>query len=53
MGQEASNQIDESVPPATLSERSIEAVARHISDGRARKIVALTAAGISTAAGSA
>ncbi|EFX02440.1 sir2 family histone deacetylase [Grosmannia clavigera kw1407] len=51
MGQEASSQIDESVPPVTLSERSIEAVARYIRDGRARKIVALTGAGISTAAG--
>lgn len=51
MGQEVSNQIDDSVPPQTLEARTLEAVARLIRSGRAHKIVALTGAGISTAAG--
>ncbi|KAL1891728.1 Sir2 histone deacetylase Hst2 [Sporothrix stenoceras] len=51
MGQEVSNQIDDSTPPQTLSDRSIEAVAQLILDGKAKRIVALTGAGISTAAG--
>ena len=52
MGQEVSNQVDDSTPPQTLSDRSLEAVAQLILDGKARRIVALTGAGISTAAGS-
>nr|AFS50003.1 SIR2 protein [Sporothrix schenckii]AGH06136.1 SIR2 [Sporothrix schenckii] len=51
MGQEVSNQIDESTPPQTLNDRSLEAVAQLILDGKVRRIVALTGAGISTAAG--
>ncbi|KIH91601.1 sir2 family histone deacetylase [Sporothrix brasiliensis 5110] len=51
MGQEVSSQIDESTPPQTLSDRSLEAVAQLILDGKVRRIVALTGAGISTAAG--
>ena len=41
MGQEASSPIDESVPPTTLRERSLDAVASLIQVGRARKIVVL------------
>ena len=52
MGQEVSNQVDDSVPPETLRERSLEAVAELITSGKARRIVVLTGAGISTAAGS-
>lgn len=52
MGQEVSNQVDDSTPPQTLNDRSLEAVAQLILDGKARRIVALTGAGISTAAGS-
>lgn len=39
-------------PPATLSERSLAAVADYIKSGRSKRIVVLTGAGISTAAGS-
>ncbi len=52
MGQEVSNQVDDSVPPQTLHDRSIEAVAQLILEGKARRIIALTGAGISTSAGS-
>ncbi|CAK7209240.1 Sir2 histone deacetylase Hst2 [Sporothrix curviconia] len=51
MGQEVSNQIDESTPPQTLEDRSLEAVAKLILEGKARRIIALTGAGTSTAAG--
>ncbi|KAI9662530.1 MAG: Sir2 histone deacetylase Hst2 [Bathelium mastoideum] len=51
MGQEASSPVDESVAPQTLSSRTIEAVADYIKSGRARKIVVMTGAGISTSAG--
>ncbi|EPE07513.1 sir2 family protein [Ophiostoma piceae UAMH 11346] len=51
MGQEVSTQIGDSVPPETLRERSLEAVAELITSGKARRIVVLTGAGISTAAG--
>ncbi|KAM0432247.1 hypothetical protein ACHAPT_004785 [Fusarium lateritium] len=40
-------------PPKTLSERSLAAVAEYIKTGRDKRIVVLTGAGISTAAGSA
>ena len=52
MGQEVSNQISESTPPQTLENRSLDAVAKLILEGKARRIIALTGAGISTAAGS-
>lgn len=53
MGQEESRQVvDASVPPQTLSDRSLRAVAEYILSGQARNIVVLTGAGISTAAGS-
>lgn len=52
MGQEESTIVAESVQPATLSERSLSAVAEYIRTGRNKRIVVLTGAGISTAAGS-
>lgn len=51
MGQEQSY-VSEDTPPLTLPERSLAAVAGHIKSGRARRIVVMTGAGISTAAGS-
>jgi NAD-dependent histone deacetylase SIR2 len=50
MGQENS-QIDPNVPPNTLRERSLDAVAELIKTGRAQNIVVMTGAGISTSAG--
>lgn len=52
MGQENSHQqIDPNAPPQTLSERSLGAVAEYIKDGRPKRIVVMTGAGISTSAG--
>lgn len=51
MGQEQSSLLDESTPPQTLTERSLPAVAKLIKDGHARRIVVMTGAGLSTAAG--
>ncbi|KAL7948539.1 DHS-like NAD/FAD-binding domain-containing protein [Trichoderma barbatum] len=51
MGQEESTLAAASGPSATLEERSLEAVADYIKSGNARRIVVLTGAGISTAAG--
>ncbi|KAL7934235.1 DHS-like NAD/FAD-binding domain-containing protein [Trichoderma chlorosporum] len=51
MGQEESTLAAASGPPATLEDRSLEAVAEYIKSGNARRIVVLTGAGISTAAG--
>ncbi|KAI9880018.1 MAG: Sir2 histone deacetylase Hst2 [Pleopsidium flavum] len=51
MGQEASTPVDESTPPLTLKSRTVESVAEYIKDGRAKRIVVLTGAGISTSAG--
>ncbi|KAF4446127.1 NAD-dependent histone deacetylase SIR2 [Fusarium austroafricanum] len=50
MGQEESS-MNYGGPPATLTERSLEAVAEYIKTGRDKRIVVLTGAGISTAAG--
>ena len=41
MGQESSSLIDESTPPQTLQARTVEAVAKFINDGRAKKIVVM------------
>ena len=41
MGQDISSPIDESTPPETLTERSLDAVASLIRDGRARKVVVM------------
>jgi NAD+-dependent protein deacetylase SIR2 len=52
MGQENSHeQIDPSTPPRTLSARSLEAIAEYIKDGKTKRIVVMTGAGISTSAG--
>ncbi|KAF7561382.1 hypothetical protein G7046_g2764 [Stylonectria norvegica] len=51
MGQEESTVVGDSVPPHTLMARSLPAVADYIKSGQAKKIVLLTGAGISTAAG--
>jgi NAD-dependent histone deacetylase SIR2 len=51
MGQEESS-LSYAGPPATLTERSLAAVAEYIKSGRSKRIVVLTGAGISTAAGS-
>ncbi|KAJ2970447.1 hypothetical protein NUW58_g9694 [Xylaria curta] len=51
MGQETSSMVSEDTRPDTLSDRSIAAVAELIRSGRARRIVVMTGAGISTAAG--
>ena len=51
MGQEQSL-ISEDTPPVTLQDRSLDAVADYIKSGKARRIVVMTGAGISTAAGS-
>ncbi|KAH6885320.1 DHS-like NAD/FAD-binding domain-containing protein [Thelonectria olida] len=50
MGQEESSLV-EAGPPKTLADRSLSAVAEYIKSGRAKRIVVLTGAGISTAAG--
>ncbi|KAI2486258.1 NAD-dependent deacetylase sirtuin-2 [Pyrenophora tritici-repentis] len=51
MGQEESRVIEADAPPRTLQERTLEALAQYIKDGRAQKIVVMTGAGISTSAG--
>ncbi len=52
MGQEQSTLVDDSTPTETLQERSLAAVADYINYGGACRIVVMTGAGISTAAGS-
>ncbi|KAH7037274.1 DHS-like NAD/FAD-binding domain-containing protein, partial [Microdochium trichocladiopsis] len=51
MGQDNSSLVDDDIPPETLSDRTLAAVAKYIKDGKAQNIVAMTGAGISTAAG--
>ncbi|TVY52983.1 NAD-dependent protein deacetylase hst2-1 [Lachnellula cervina] len=52
MGQENSHQqIDPDTPPQTLSSRSIQGIAKYIQDGRPKRIVVMTGAGISTSEG--
>lgn len=51
MGNEESTPIDESVPPQTLSSRTLEGLVEYIKTGQAQKIVVLSGAGISTSAG--
>ena len=41
MGQEQSSLIDDSTPPQTLKERSVESVATYIKQGRAKKVVVM------------
>ncbi|KAF3011182.1 Sir2 histone deacetylase Hst2 [Curvularia kusanoi] len=51
MGNEESTMVDPKTRPFTLSARSTDALAQYIKDGKAKKIVVLTGAGISTSAG--
>ncbi|KAF2218647.1 DHS-like NAD/FAD-binding domain-containing protein [Elsinoe ampelina] len=51
MGQDSSTPIDESVPPETLTSRTLDGLAAYIKSGRAKKIVIMAGAGISTSAG--
>ncbi|KAI1114706.1 NAD-dependent deacetylase sirtuin-2 [Nemania sp. NC0429] len=51
MGQETSSLVSEDTRPETLSDRTISAVADLIKNGRAKQIVVMAGAGISTAAG--
>ncbi|KAJ4339275.1 Sir2 histone deacetylase Hst2 [Ascochyta clinopodiicola] len=51
MGNEESSMVDPSTKPRTLGARTTDALAKYIQDGKARKIVVLTGAGISTSAG--
>src|SRR6201996_4554824 len=51
MGQEESTLIDDSISPERLESRTVKALARHIKDGKARAVVVMTGAGISTSAG--
>ncbi|KKZ68037.1 NAD-dependent histone deacetylase SIR2 [[Emmonsia] crescens] len=51
MGNESSVLLDESTPPTTLKSRSLEGIAEYIKEKNVRRIVVLTGAGISTAAG--
>ncbi|KAF2966933.1 hypothetical protein GQX73_g6665 [Xylaria multiplex] len=51
MGQESSSLVSEDTKTDTLSDRSVAAVAEFIKSGRAKQIVVMTGAGISTAAG--
>jgi len=52
MGNENSTLIDPDTPTQTLKDRSLRAVADHIRNGGGKRVVVLTGAGISTAAGS-
>lgn len=52
MGNEQSAMVDPSTPTVNLEERNLEAVAKYIKDGKAKRIVVMTGAGLSTAAGS-
>ncbi|OCL14538.1 NAD-dependent deacetylase sirtuin-2, partial [Glonium stellatum] len=52
MGQESSlPMIDESTPTQTLESRTLESVAKLLKEGRFRRVVVMTGAGISTSAG--
>ncbi|KAK5168716.1 Sir2 histone deacetylase Hst2 [Saxophila tyrrhenica] len=51
MGNEESSPIDESAPSRTLAGRTLDALAEYIKSGKAKKVVVMTGAGISTSAG--
>ncbi|KAH7410024.1 DHS-like NAD/FAD-binding domain-containing protein [Phaeosphaeria sp. MPI-PUGE-AT-0046c] len=51
MGNEESRIVDSDTPTQTLKARTVEALAQYIKDGRAKQIVVMTGAGISTSAG--
>lgn len=52
MGNDQSSLVDHDAPTVTLEERDLESVAKLIKDGKATRIVVMTGAGLSTAAGS-
>lgn len=52
MGNENSTLIGDDEPTQTLESRDLAAVAKLIRDGKVKRIVVMTGAGISTAAGS-
>ncbi|ERF74932.1 NAD-dependent protein deacetylase hst2-1 [Endocarpon pusillum Z07020] len=51
MGNESSVPVEDDVPPQTLESRTLESVAKYITERKVRRIVVMTGAGISTAAG--
>lgn len=51
MGNESSSPVDESVPPVTLTARTVEGVAEYIKRHNVKRVVVMTGAGISTSAG--
>ncbi|KAF2147596.1 uncharacterized protein K452DRAFT_293994 [Aplosporella prunicola CBS 121167] len=51
MGQEESSIVDETKAPEVLESRTLKGLAKYIKDGKAKKIVVMTGAGISTSAG--
>src|ERR1700759_4190917 len=51
MGNEESLPYNESLPPETLDSRNVEGIAKYINNGRPKKIVVMSGAGISTSAG--
>ncbi|RMZ22825.1 hypothetical protein D0859_13150 [Hortaea werneckii] len=51
MGNEESSPVDESVPPQTLSGRTLDALGEYIKSGKVSKICVMVGAGISTSAG--
>ncbi|KAK8227640.1 DHS-like NAD/FAD-binding domain-containing protein, partial [Phyllosticta capitalensis] len=51
MGQEESSIVDPSRPSVTLENRTVEGVAKYLRNGRAKKVVVMVGAGISTSAG--
>lgn len=51
MGNEESSLVDDSVPPDTLKSRDVKGLAEYIKSGKARRIVLMSGAGISTSAG--
>ncbi|KAK0640198.1 NAD-dependent protein deacetylase hst2-1 [Lasiodiplodia hormozganensis] len=51
MGQDESSIVDESIAPSTLDSRSLDGIAKYIREGRAKRVVFMVGAGISTSAG--
>ncbi|KAK7533338.1 NAD-dependent histone deacetylase SIR2 [Phyllosticta citribraziliensis] len=51
MGQEESTIVDESKPSVTLESRTVEGVGKYLRNGRAKEVVVMVGAGISTSAG--
>ncbi|OBT42753.1 hypothetical protein VE00_06602 [Pseudogymnoascus sp. WSF 3629] len=52
MGQDSSHElVDPALPPKTLQDRTISSVATYLNSSKAKRVVVLTGAGISTSAG--